>query len=230
MGAGTTATRSVVRRMILPFLLALGLIAQGPAAYAATTYVVTRGAGVYVAGTTRVTPTGVFIDASVYRLSTTSAVPFRMPWPVRVYGNAYSSMWVSTKGNIQFGPGSPTSTWVNTCLPSATIPGVAVLPYWDDIKYTVMSEGIFTRAYTENGVQKFVVSWRGRHYSTEEPIRAEVIFTRNSSNFEFRYADGFAGSATIGVQKSSRGPRTQYTCNTGTNRVDAGLRLSFRFV
>ena len=104
------------------------------------------------------------------------------------------------------------------------------MPYWDDIKYETQQEGIFTKSFTESGVQKFLVSWRGRHFGTDEPIRAEVIFTRNSNNFEFRYADGFEGSATIGVQRSSTGPRTQFTCDPGRNVVDAGLRLRFNFV
>jgi hypothetical protein len=218
------------RSLVVVALTAAMIAAQSSAALAATTYTVGQGAAVYVMGNTRVTPLRTTIDDDLFRLSTTSSGANRLPWALKVYGTSYSSAWISSNRNVQLGTSSPTYAWSNSCLPTWDTSAVMIAPYWDDILYGSDVEGIFTKSYTEAGAQKFLISWRGHHFATNEPIRAEVIFTRGSSNFEFRYADGFAGSATIGVQKRPSGPATQYTCNSGRNRVDAGLRLTFRYV
>ena len=195
-------------------------------------YSIVRSTASYIAGTVRVTPEE-FTDDDAYLLSTTAPGRLHLPWPIRVYGTRYNAMWVSTNGFLEMSDGGGSLLSENACLPAALnsptqkIP--ALFPYWDDLYYETTTEGIFSKAFTANGVQRFLISWRGRHFFGSHPVQIEVIFTRGSNRFEYRYGAGRGQSATIGVQRTTTGPHTQFTCNTGQFAVGAGQRLTFNY-
>lgn len=222
-----------LRRTIV-VVTAVGLSGVGAIvspAQAVPHYSIVKGGAAYASANTRVTPNdGSIIDDRTFTLTTTSSAPFRLPFPIKVWGTNYTSLVVSTNGNVQFGnPAIGSADYSNQCLPTSEVGPRLVAVYYDDLKYTSALEGIFTKTITEGGVQKFVISWRGQDYGNSTPVRAEVLFTKNSNNFEFRYADGYGGGATIGTQKTTTGPKAQYKCNTGNRVVDAGVSLKFNY-
>src|SRR5204862_3685398 len=56
-----------------------------------------------------------------------------LPFPVRFYNNqSYTTANLSSNGNLQF---VTTSTqYTNECLPSTSITGPAIFPFWDDLR------------------------------------------------------------------------------------------------
>jgi hypothetical protein len=155
------------------------------------------------------------------------------PWPVSVYGVQYTSAWVSTNGNIQFGVTSSTAqtTYENSSLPSSTLsPKAAIAPYWDDLIFDANAnppQGVYDRETTYRGQSVFVISWRGTEFDGGNPVRFEVIFYQNSPEITFQYLQGDASSATIGIQKTAHGPAVEWSYDSSS--VSAGLELDFNW-
>lgn len=153
-------------------------------------------------------------------------------FPIRMYGQSFFTAHVSSNGNIQFGS-SPSSAYVNEALPSTTLSGVAVAPYWDDLiirpNSPTVLDGIFAQTKGSAPHRTFTVSWRGLDYATQSTaVRFETIFTEGSSNVVTIYGDGNGSSATIGVQRSGAGQATQYAFNTGHNTsILPGEKLTY---
>jgi hypothetical protein len=76
-----------------------------------------------------------------------------------------------------------------------------------------------------------VISWRGVDYATQQSaVRFEVVFSEGKPYFDFVYSDGDGYSATIGVQKLTTGPTTQFLCNPDKhNVVTPGEQLRFTY-
>lgn len=176
-------------------------------------YHIFTSAAVYVPGNVNLFPGGA--DDSVVHVS--------LPFPVFVWGVKHTTAWVSSNGNIQF-TNSPQTTFTNTCLPATTLSTAgAVAPYWDDLIFhgQVNGEGVFTK--TVSG--KYIVSWRGTEFNTGNPVRAEVVFYKNSRTITYQYLDGTAAGATIGLQKNPSGPASELSCNSAV--ISSNERVDF---
>jgi hypothetical protein len=160
-----------------------------------------------------------------------SDVQVGLPWPVYVYGTSYTKAWVSSNGNVQFGVTSTTAqnSYANQPLPSSFLSAKAgVAPYWDDLLFSTTAtptQGVFYRTTTFHSKPVFVISWRGTEFNTGNPVRAEVIFYKNSRNITFQYVQGNASGATIGIQKAPIGPAVQWSFNTASTFTN--LELTF---
>lgn len=145
-----------------------------------------------------------------------SVVKITLPFPVFVYGVKHTTAWVSSNGNVQFvGPGE--TTFTNTALPSSTLsPKGAVAPYWDDL--VVNGTGSGSGVFSKHSGNDFIISWRGYEFgNTANTVRVEVIFFKTSRNIEFNYIDvnpSGGSSATVGVQKTSAGPSSEWSFNS----------------
>ena len=156
-----------------------------------------------------------------------SIAKITLPFPVFVYGVKHTVAWVSSNGNVQFkSPGN--AEFTNSALPSSSLDGAAVAPYWDDL--VVNGTGSGTGVFDRHVGNDFIISWRGFEFdNTADTVRVEVVFFKNSRNIEFNYIDtnpGGGSSATIGVQKSSTGPAAEWSFNTAGATFD-GARLTF---
>jgi hypothetical protein len=145
-----------------------------------------------------------------------------LPFPVYVFGTKYTTVWVSSNGDMQFGvkAAQAQDTYLNEPLPSSELSlKAAVAPFWDDLVFNASAnpiQGVFYRTTTFRGESAFVVSWRGTEYDSGNPVRVEAIFYQNSKTITFQYVqtgDGGADSATIGVQKAPSGPSTEWSYN-----------------
>jgi hypothetical protein len=143
-----------------------------------------------------------------------------LPFPVYVYGKKYTTVWVSSNGDLQFGvtAGQAQDTYFNEPLPSSDLSLKAgVAPFWDDLIFNPNAnpiQGVFYRTTTFRGESAFIISWRGTEYDSGNPVRVEAIFYQNSKTITFQYVqtgDGGGDSATIGIQKSPSGPTTEFS-------------------
>jgi hypothetical protein len=198
----------------------------GPAQAVASSYTILRGSASYLIAGNNLWPNGV--DDAVKQVS--------LPFAVSFYGSkARTSVWVSSNGNLQFGP-QPSTAWSNSCLPTSTgsgISGPAIFAYWDDIYIRPQSssgDGVFTKTSGKKGSRTFIVSWKGVLFNDADfPVRAEAVFFEGKPYFETRYGAGDGGSATVGIENYYRTDATAWSCDDAVKAPDPGQSLRFSY-
>jgi len=146
-----------------------------------------------------------------------------LPFPITIYGVAYTSARVTSNGNMQFTTSS--GLFTNSCLPAAAM-GVALLPHWDDMQTSGTGRGIYTSVTGVAPGRVFNVEWRTFLYGTANALNFQARLFEDNSKVEFIYGvvAQSGSSATIGIQHATEAP-TQFGCNSGG--IAAGLKLTF---
>jgi Kelch motif/Galactose oxidase, central domain len=182
-----------------------------------TTYVTTTGRGQIVPGTA---DTGNHCDDCATLIS--------LPFPVTVYGQTFTSANVSSNGALDLiGSESPFSHGC-VVLPD---PGweMTIFPYQGDLRTDAQPGcadfpdgacGVFTSVTGTQGNRRFNIEWRAVHYAdVTTSANFEVEFYEDiPTSFDIVYgATSDNGSdETSGVQASSAGPATTFSCGTST--------------
>lgn len=152
----------------------------------------------------------------------TTAVTF--PFPITIYATAYTTGTVSSNGNLQLVGAVPNLG--AGCLPNAAF-NKTIFPYQDDLKTTGTSDGVFTTVTGAAPNRTFYMEWRTTYFSRAGTANFELVFPEGSTAFSIIYgatADNGA-QETSGVQSSSTGPATQYSCLQAT--LTSGLRINY---
>jgi hypothetical protein len=120
-----------------------------------------------------------------------------LPFTFTFFDGAYSSVFISSNGNLQFGATASTA-FTNDAIPTAGAPNNAIYPLWDD--YNTIDTGapngqgdIYYAAGGTAPNRTFTVEWNnvtqytvaGTYPMTSETF--QVILYESSSNIEFRY-------------------------------------------
>lgn len=153
------------------------------------------------------------------------------PFPVTFYNNVFSSIRVSSNGNIHFGSAQFENP--NFCLSTGVFPGGAIMPYWDDLRTDLpggTGKGIFVQTTGSAPNRQYHIRWNTSYWMNPSPqffgsAQFAVVFYENQARIDFIYGGITGNSATIGVQRSSSGPATQYACNISS--VPSGTGVSF---
>lgn len=148
-----------------------------------------------------------------------------LPFPVTLYGVAYSSAKVCSNGNVQFT--GDNGDYTNQCLPRTDVLGVAICPHWDDLLTDGVGEGIFSSISGSAPNRVLNLEWRAHYYSGGGSVNFELRLFEDNSHFEviFGRIDEGGSSATIGVQDVNFAP-TEFSCNSA-GLVASGTRVSF---
>jgi hypothetical protein len=145
------------------------------------------------------------------------------PFPVSLYGTSFTTANVSSNGNIQF---ETDEVYGNTScpLPDMFLLGGSIMPYQGAGRTSNAGEGIFTLLSGTAPNRVFNIEWR-THYSGTANF--EVRLFENTSTFEIIYgATVDSGSEEeSGVQRTSGGPATQFSCRTAT--LTNGLKVIY---
>ncbi len=161
---------------------------------------------------TATTPSGITGDDQVVSLP--------IGFTFNFYGTGYTTVNVSSNGNLQFTTSS--TAFSNVCpLPSATL-GRAILPFWDDL-YPPAGGGIY---YSTTGTAPnriFTVEFRDiQHFpGTPSGITFEVQLEEATGDIYMLFRDTDFGdpsinngaSASVGLQDTSTA--LEYNCNEG---------------
>jgi len=166
------------------------------------------------------TPTGLTGDDS--------AVTLTLPFSFTYYGTTYTSVNVSTNGNIHFGPRS--TAYSNTCLPTTSGPLAMIAPFWDDL-YVDASAHV-DQATTGTAPNRiFTIEWYNvRPYSNDgSRMTFEVQLYETTNNIQVIYnsltgASAQGQSATAGIQNGSGTIATQYSCNEAALSTGLGIQ------
>jgi hypothetical protein len=185
-------------------------------------------------------------DDALFRIKTTLGGVNHMPFPVKIYNTKYTSMTISSNGNIQFGVccTGGTTAYSNEALPTNTFLKPTLAVFWDDLYFTpddtghFFREGIFTKTSGHAPHRTFLISWQGHSYSSEAYFAlAQVLFTEGSQTIKFIYGvsdlqSTFTPSETIGTQGSggSAAPFTPVAFNPPTPATVQGRQYTFQHV
>jgi subtilisin family serine protease len=169
-----------------------------------------------------------------------SSTPVTPPFPLLFAGSSFSSVFVSSNGNLNFA--SAFNVYANVALPTNQHSGPLIAPLWDDLLPTSSNPArnvVWAVTGTAPG-RELVIEWRditgfGCDPATEQ-ITFQVVLFEGQGDILFNYADAHFGgscalrdrgaSATVGVQ-SSPTAATQFSLNAD-NLAD-GLSLLWTY-
>lgn len=127
------------------------------------------------------------------------------------YGSSYSSVTVSTNGNLQFA--SSKTDYSNTALIASGF-GPTIFAFWDDLQFGGAGQGAFYQ-YFASGVHPnlsgptSVFEWTGGYYQNfaSTTVRVQALLEHNTGRILTQYSNtssrGTGTSATIGIQNGS---------------------------
>ncbi len=147
------------------------------------------------------------------------------------YGTNYTSVNVSSNGNVHFG--SANSSYTNASIPTASAPLGMIAPMWDDL--VTDSGTVRTQAFT-SAPRRFIVQWNGVSHISQQgvPMTFQVkLYESGLISFQYQtmtsglYTNG--SSATTGIQNISGTVGLQYQINgsPGTNNLYSGLVINY---
>ncbi|HEY0389199.1 MAG TPA: hypothetical protein VGC71_12230 [Gaiellales bacterium] len=199
-------------------ILLCAAIAAAPANAATPgnyTYTVQGGATFPLLTTGLIIPFAGQTDDTTVLMTTSSTRPFRLPFALHVYGHNYSSVRVSSNGNLQFG-GANSAAFTNNALPDSQFStggaNATLFPFWDDLYFVpsdtghFFNEGIFTKTSGVAPNRTFVISWQGHAFNSESYfVLVQAVFKESSQTIRYRYGSrdnqtSGAPSETIGAQ------------------------------
>ncbi|HEX2838179.1 MAG TPA: choice-of-anchor X domain-containing protein, partial [Phycisphaerales bacterium] len=112
-----------------------------------------------------------------------------LPFTFNHLGNAYTSVNVSSNGNLQFGASNST-VFTNVAIPNAAVPNDMLAPAWDDYDLDEASAGQGAVYYLDDSANgRVVFSWQNVAQFNVVPLDSnnfQVILYSNG-NAEFRY-------------------------------------------
>ena len=159
-----------------------------------------------------------------------------MPFPVSVYGTSYTSALVESNGTFQFT--GDTAFFTSGCnpLPNPNY-GQTLFPYYDDLSTDPAISpdcsnfasgcGVFTSVSGTAPNRVFNIEWRTGYFGRTGTANFEVQLSETATDINVVYGatvdDGL--EETSGIQSSSSGPATQFSCGKPT--LTNGLQVTY---
>lgn len=156
-----------------------------------------------------------------------------LPFTYRLYGVSYSTVNISSNGNIQF---TSSYLYLNTgCLPSGSLSN-AILAEWEDLRtdqvgscasYGTGGCGILTSVTGTAPNRVFNIEWRTAYWNDNLQLaNFEIRLYEGQARFDIIYGriDQNGASATTGVQKDLV-RFSQFSCNTPD--LSSGLIITY---
>jgi hypothetical protein len=161
-----------------------------------------------------------------------------LPFPISVYGQGFTSVSVGSNGSLDLtAPLGVPFTHGCVSLPS-TFWGMAILAYQDDLRTDIGLSGcttwangcgVFTATSGTAPNRTFYIEWHAVHFlDNSAAADFEIAFYENDpTHFDIIYgATSDNGSdETSGVQATSSGPATTFSCGTAT--LTDGLKVTY---
>lgn len=119
-------------------------------------------------------------------------LPFNFPF----YGEFKSEVYISSNGYLSFNSYDPSDSY-NYNIPRTYTPNDIIALYWDDLDPYVEGE-----IYYFGDNEKFIVQYQNiRRDNYNENITCQAILYRSGKiKFQYKTVDGYANSATIGIE------------------------------
>ena len=153
--------------------------------------------------------------------------PFVLPFTYALYDQTFSSVNVSTNGNLQFVSNNPDYGQGDVCFPLEQF-NYAILPHWGDLTIGGANEGVFTSVSGSAPNRILNIEWRvsllGNAPAT---LNFEVRLYEGLARFDVIYgtATGGGRDVSVGVQRGTGSTYTEFSCHQSTLRN--GMMLIF---
>ncbi len=160
--------------------------------------------------------------------------PIALPFPVCVYGTTYFSALVESNGTLQFT--GDTAFFTSGCnpLPNPNYDRT-LFPYYDDLRTDAQPDcsvfasgcGVFTSVSGTAPNRVFNIEWRTAYFGRSGTANFEVQLSESSTDVKVVYGATVDSGAeeTSGIQSSSSGPATQFSCGDPT--LTTGLQVTY---
>ena len=154
-------------------------------------------------------------------------------FPFVFYGQTFTTMNISSNGNIQFE--TTNAAFGNPALPAASF-GRMIAPYFDDLQTNCTSTDAIFSALTGQAPNRIrIVQWRMTpHFPCQQgDITFQVILYESTNHIQFNYPDvvfasgspeNNGASATVGIQRDSS-VALQYSFNSAV--INNGLAICY---
>lgn len=190
---------------------------------AAANYQVAQTTGAITRGANAVTG----FDCGVGVPGDDCTAPFVLPFTYTLYDQTFSSVNVSTNGNLQFVSNNPDYGQGDVCFPLEQF-NYAILPHWGDLTIGGANEGVFTSVSGSAPNRILNIEWRvsllGNAPAT---LNFEVRLYEGLARFDVIYgtAPGGGRDVSVGVQRGTGSTYTEFSCHQSTLRN--GMMLIF---
>ena len=149
--------------------------------------------------------------------------PISLPFSVCVYGTTFNSATVESNGTLQFTGNTTFFTSGCNPLPNSSYQRT-LFPYYDDLSTDPAISpdcsnftsgcGVFTSVTGTAPNREFHIEWRTGYFGRDGTANFEVRLSESSSDINVVYGSTVdnGGLETSGIQSSSGGPATQFSC------------------
>lgn len=154
-----------------------------------------------------------FVDAcdGGVELAPSPAATLPLPFPFTLYGATSSTAQVGLAGVIALGDKHAVLSGHNLDLPSASAPGSAIFPFWDDLAYGTSGGAVCARTLGSAPNRQVVITWKNLDFLAPKDAGAHLTFSamlsEGSDSIDVVYADmtgptdrASGAWATFGVQ------------------------------
>jgi hypothetical protein len=144
-----------------------------------------------------------------------------LPFTFRFAGTNYTSIVISSNGNVHFGTAS--SAYTNVAIPSTAAPNAMIAAFWDDLNPSA-GGAVYTTVSGTSPNRIFVIEWRNvpRYGAGTNGLTFEIQLVETSNHIWVLYQDTLVGnasydnglSATSGVENAGGTAGNQYSFNS----------------
>jgi len=144
-----------------------------------------------------------------------------LPFTFTFFGNQYTSVNISSNGNIHFG--SASTAFSNVAIPNSKLPNAMIAPYWDNLDPS-RGGAIYTGVIGSVPNRVLVIEWRNVSHNNGSRTNGatfEVQLIEGTNQIWIIYQDTLFGStnfdsgitATSGIENSNGSAGNQYSYN-----------------
>lgn len=132
-------------------------------------------------------------------------------FPFVYFGRTYTTVGVSTNGNVQFPP-SDSNAFMNVAIPNTLAPNNMIAPLWDDFDFNPRDGSgdllVYLDSSTGSGNRSLTISWEAvEHYPDRNNSNSFQLVLFESGSFDFRYGvitpAGPIASASVGFENAT---------------------------
>ena len=134
-----------------------------------------------------------------------------LPFAYSLYDQSFTSAYVSSNGQLDFGTGD--FNYVNVCLPNVQA-SYAIFPHWTDLLTSDAGDRIFTSVSGSSPNRIFNIEWRAHNYSDNGAVNFEVRLYEGQQKFDIIYGQvdlaaalprlACSGTAALGLRSSAQ--------------------------
>ncbi len=158
-----------------------------------------------------------------------SSVAVALPFLFTLYGQYYSTAYVSTNGVVNFLAAD--ASYTNTSIPSTSTPNAAIYALWDDLN-VASGSSVRTELVGTAPNRSFVIEWRSVQFlGSSTPVIGFEVALSETGQVTLQYVTvgsdprAQGNSATVGIENSSGTVALQYSYNQAA--LSDGQAISF---